>query len=493
MTARRSPMSFEHEAAVVMMDTRDPHATAAAIAQPGFKLRRNASVYYFLTYYLNLRYAERHGYEIIYYRMDGKECQHPLWGARHPSYCKLAAIAHTLALRRHRWVVWIDSDAFIRNVSLPLPALLRSYGAPAEDTEDMAVYFGWDSPYTLGPNAGFAVLRNAEASTAMLQTWWNVYSGQYGLEHSYEQHTLQWQVVHLQAYRRRLQTLSLRTMEPDTPDSVVHLDHNAGTKTRRATPALLTCIHPHAPTRPCTPHARLHTCIPAPLHLSTVAPLHRCTAAPLHTSTSDPLHLCNSKQLHPPHPSTPLSRLWTMAAAAARLLEESSSEEDSPEGTGPKKWRRALISLHGASSDAVAPHRALEAVVRAATQTAPVPNPEPIHIFTAASATTAAHAELPDRFCPSRCARRRSTSPSVWRAALRRHAPSTRLTRARASSDFRCAHSPRHSSWACRSTSPIARTLRFSRRGSAGTCPAAWRVRTVAPNHDSPSCPKTPT
>ncbi len=282
--------AFQHEAALVMMDTRDPHAAATSIAQPDYKLRRNASVYHLLTYYLNLRYAERHGYEIIYYRMDEKECQHPLWGARHPSYCKLTAIAHTLALRRHRWVVWIDSDAFIRNVSLPLPALLRAYGAPAEDGEETAAYFGWDSPYTLGPNAGFAMLRNAEASTAMLQTWWNVYSGQYGVEHAYEQHTLQWQVVHLQAYRRKLHTLSLRTMEPDTADAVVHLDHNAGTKTR----------------------------------------------------------------------------LWTMAAAAARLLEASSSEEgSSPEGMSPKKWQRALVSLRGASSDAIAPGRALAAVVRA--------------------------------------------------------------------------------------------------------------------------------
>ena len=277
-------MAAQHEVALVMMDTRDPHAAATAIAQPDYKLRRNSSIYYLLTYYLNLRYAERHGYEIIYYRMDEKECQHPLWGARHPSYCKLTAIAHTLALRRHRWVVWIDSDAFIRNVSLPLPALLRAYGAPAGDDEETAAYFGWDSPYTLGPNAGLAVLRSTEASTAMLQTWWNVYSGQYGVEHSYEQHTLQWQVMHLQAYRRKLHTLALRTMEPGTADAVVHLDHNAGTKTR----------------------------------------------------------------------------LWTMAAAAARLLEGSS-----PEGISARKWQRALVSLRGASSEAIAPGRSLAAVVRA--------------------------------------------------------------------------------------------------------------------------------
>ena len=218
------------DVALVMMDTRDPHDVAQAVVSKGFKLQRNASVYYFLTYYLNLRYATAHGYELLYYRMDAPTCQHPLWGARHPSYCKLTAIAHTMALDRHRWVMWIDSDAFVRNTSLPLPALLRAYGAPVGDASDF--FFGWDSPYTLGPNAGFFVARNTAAARAMLRTWWNVYSGQYGLEHSYEQHTLQWQTMHLDAYRRALRTLSLRTMEPETPDAVVHLDHNAGTKAR---------------------------------------------------------------------------------------------------------------------------------------------------------------------------------------------------------------------------------------------------------------------
>ena len=62
-------------------------------------------------------------------------------------------------------MVWLDSDAFVRDVTLDLPSLLRRYGgepstsrgARAADTTD--AYFGWDAPYSLGPNAGFAVLR----------------------------------------------------------------------------------------------------------------------------------------------------------------------------------------------------------------------------------------------------------------------------------------------------------------------------------------------
>ena len=152
-----------------MMDTRDPHAVAREVVQPGFKLHRNTSVYFFLTYYLNLRYALAHGYELLYYRMDTPTCSHPLWGARHPSYCKLTAIAATLAQRRHEWVMWVDSDAFVRDISLSLPALLAAYGTPPADGS--AAYFGWDSPYTLGPNAGFFVLRGGEGAMAMLRTW----------------------------------------------------------------------------------------------------------------------------------------------------------------------------------------------------------------------------------------------------------------------------------------------------------------------------------
>lgn len=171
-------------------------------------------------------------------------------------------------------MVWLDSDAFVRDVTLDLPSLLRRYGdepstsrgARAADTTD--AYFGWDAPYSLGPNAGFAVLRGeggtggeggeggrsigaggrggrgigtggtggAAGALEMLAVWWQLYHGQYGLEHAFEQHALHWQLLHLQPFRRRIGTLRLRAMQPTAkgvyPDAVVHLDHNAGTKTR---------------------------------------------------------------------------------------------------------------------------------------------------------------------------------------------------------------------------------------------------------------------
>ena len=165
--------------------------------------------------------------------------------------------------------MWLDSDAFVRDITLDLPSLLRRYGGEpstsrgfeAADVTD--AYFGWDAPYSLGPNAGFAVLRGeggeggeggrgigtggsragrgmgtggTAGALEMLAVWWQLYHGQYGLEHAFEQHALHWQLLHLQPFRRRITTLRLRAMQPTAkgvyPDAVVHLDHNAGTETR---------------------------------------------------------------------------------------------------------------------------------------------------------------------------------------------------------------------------------------------------------------------
>ena len=232
--------------ALVMMDTRTPERLVELASAPKISLKYNVSTI-LLTHYLNLRYACTHGYSLLFYRLTSEGCEHPRWGARHPSYCKLAAVAAALD-RGYRFVVYIDSDAFVRNTSLGLPALLRAYGGNAS-VERHVAWFGWDTPYSLGPNAGFSVLRGGgrgggggsgrggrgggpPAAHELLQAWWNVYAGRYSLDHAFEQHTLHWQLLHLHRFRRRLSTLSLRTMEPETPDAVVHLDHNAGTKTR---------------------------------------------------------------------------------------------------------------------------------------------------------------------------------------------------------------------------------------------------------------------
>ena len=200
------PMS--RRTAVVMMDTRVPDLVNLArrwdaTDQP---MKHNVSTTLW-TQFLNLKYACAHGYSLIFYQLVGHGCRHPLWGQRHPSYCKLAAVAETLAAG-YGWVVCVDSDAFFQSTGsktfLELRALLRAYGATAEDAagNGARALFGWDAPYTLGPNAGFMVLRNSPETRELLSVWWNLRSGARGLEHPYEQHALQWRLVHLQRYPR---------------------------------------------------------------------------------------------------------------------------------------------------------------------------------------------------------------------------------------------------------------------------------------------------
>ncbi len=221
--------------ALVMMDDRLPNVDGWTHRRLHHELtlEAQARLVTALTSYLNLRYACRNNYALIFYHLSQQGCMHPLWGARHPSYCKLSAIGDALAAR-YQWVVYLDSDAFIRSAE-SLPALLQRYGANAAidlDARDKDFFFGWDHPFTLGPNMGFIAIRNTAASREMVRTWWNSFSGGFSTAHPYEQHALQWNVMHLSRYRTRLQTLSLRTMDASYPDAVVHLDHNAGTKTR---------------------------------------------------------------------------------------------------------------------------------------------------------------------------------------------------------------------------------------------------------------------
>ena len=96
--------------------------------------------------------------------------------------------------RGFEWIIFLDSDAFFQDARLSLPLLLSRYGG-ADATEPLQ--FGWDSPYTLGPNAGFAMFQRTEATMEMLRVWWNMYSGVHSIEHPFEQYVLQWHLVHL--------------------------------------------------------------------------------------------------------------------------------------------------------------------------------------------------------------------------------------------------------------------------------------------------------
>ena len=249
--------------AVVMMDSRDPLALAKRVASAASNaatlLRSDpAALTTFLAYFLNLQFCRHHRAQCLFYRLRSGGCTHPRWGARHPSYCKLAAVAHALfSSSKYELVVFLDSDAFWRETSLSAQDLLTRHHEGRTDAGDdgrggnrafsgILASFGWDSPYSLGPNGGFFVLRNDAPRTrsaahtglasttarSLLRVWWNIESGRHGNAHPFEQRTLQWQLMHLHQARTAVETLRVRTMEPNTTDPIVHLDHNVGTKSR---------------------------------------------------------------------------------------------------------------------------------------------------------------------------------------------------------------------------------------------------------------------
>ena len=135
--------------AIVMMDTRpallpvgparDDHRVPAA------RVRAQRSVW-----------RARRGYDLLYLHQRSPTCRHQLLGERLPSYCKLAAVAEAFA-RGYAAAVFLDSDAFLQNVSLGVPALLARYREPrAVAAADVS--FASDRPFSLGPNAGINFL-----------------------------------------------------------------------------------------------------------------------------------------------------------------------------------------------------------------------------------------------------------------------------------------------------------------------------------------------
>ena len=273
----------DSDVAIVMVDTRRPSIDADACATLQHKeVDADQLELVTFTYFLNLEYARAHGYDLLYYQLKGENCtdgrcaygcSHSRWGPRHPSYCKVAGLGAALSLG-YRWVVYTDSDAFIADTSLSLPRLLNRYGA--RDFDGVDGFFGWDVPYTLGPNMGFIVLRNSHLSKVLVREWWNIDPGLSSNYHPYEQQPMQWQLMHTRRFRSRLRTLRLTTMaaakqvEAQAFDlggktAVMHLDHTLGTRTRlwelAAAVSSLLCSNSvrDAPSAGCTEGLRLAT------------------------------------------------------------------------------------------------------------------------------------------------------------------------------------------------------------------------------------------
>ena len=202
--------------ALVMMDTR-PAMGGSTPSHTQFAFE------------INRRYACDHGYDLLYLRMKDSVCRHPVLGERHPSYCKLAAVAEALS-RGYSLVVFLDSDAFFQNSTLPLSRMLIEYAGNASG-HDWDAAFSSDLPFSSGPNAGVQFWNNTPSAQRLLRLWWHLPGGRFHSQHDYEQHALQWLLVH--QHLPRIATLGLHAMSlqldgrgwPLYEHPIAHIDH----------------------------------------------------------------------------------------------------------------------------------------------------------------------------------------------------------------------------------------------------------------------------
>ena len=106
-----------------------------------------------------------------------------VFGARHPAWCKLLALAHTLEVGSFQTVLYLDSDAYWVNINRTLEWLVRRYVKPS-DWHNASIHFGCNGHWTKhwdfrSPNAqlgaantGAMLLRRSPTTLAVLRAWW---------------------------------------------------------------------------------------------------------------------------------------------------------------------------------------------------------------------------------------------------------------------------------------------------------------------------------
>ena len=112
--------SQRSDVVILMSDTHKP-----------LPLPNKASALHFtaLSATVNAYYACKHGYDFLFVRLSEPGCAHPRFGRRHPSYCKLPAVA--AALNRWLIVAFVDSDSwFVPGVARPSTHLLAAAAQP---------------------------------------------------------------------------------------------------------------------------------------------------------------------------------------------------------------------------------------------------------------------------------------------------------------------------------------------------------------------------
>ena len=172
---------------------------------------------------------------------------------------------------------------------------------------------------------------------------WNLPGGAYHTVHDYEQHTLQWRLVHLHNFRPRLRTLHLQSMAveldsrgwPQYSHAIAHIDH--GRNFYRS--AAATCaLH--------TASLLLVRCYMRTAHRLTVRLLAMGTCSVLPTCN---LHLPNSFLAHfnlaPLHSLNTTTHIFTQRLTFSEVLTQESfllvsSRYDSPFITIPPYHQR---------------------------------------------------------------------------------------------------------------------------------------------------------
>ena len=231
----RMPPRIMPTTAILMVDTNSPKVAMHGDVHD--LLRTQGMQYQALAAWINQYYARRHGYALIYYKLAEFGCRHVIWGSRHPSYCKLPAIAD--ALQKYSRVAMIDSDAWFDPMAPSLRQLLLTHPSPRFQ-RGSSLYFASDWPFSSGPNCGLMIWQRSESARALLRLWWHLDPGPYANAHDYEQRALHWVLSHLLKYRGTIsgastasfapimQTLRLRPFAlsnaSDVP-LVVHADH----------------------------------------------------------------------------------------------------------------------------------------------------------------------------------------------------------------------------------------------------------------------------
>ena len=154
---------------------------------------------------INALWAEHHGYDHFVFcsRKCAATARNGSMVPRAPSWCKLHAVATIVIAQAHDTVVFIDSDAYIRETSLSLPMIIEPYiwrgdGLDQKRAGDLqpSLFFACNTPFVRGwparprmgsaltvdierqlvrrgpPNTGLWLARSSPSAVHALRTWW---------------------------------------------------------------------------------------------------------------------------------------------------------------------------------------------------------------------------------------------------------------------------------------------------------------------------------